>query len=84
MLWTTPQMMALTLICTWASISAFALAAMQIPLSNLSPHGYGDGKLGAIASESKICSQIGIDLLKSGGNAADAVSYNYRKVEKHF
>lgn len=29
--------------------------------------------LGAVASESSICSQIGIDLLKEGGNAADAV-----------
>ena len=28
---------------------------------------------GAVASESKSCSQIGIDLLKAGGNAADAV-----------
>lgn len=30
-------------------------------------------KLGAIATESSICSNIGIDLLKDGGNAADAV-----------
>jgi hypothetical protein len=29
--------------------------------------------LGAVASESNICSQIGIDLLKEGGNAADAL-----------
>ena len=32
------------------------------------------GKLGAIASESAICSQHGADILKIGGNAADAVS----------
>ncbi|CAG8068398.1 unnamed protein product [Penicillium olsonii] len=32
------------------------------------------GKLGAIASESAICSQHGVDILKMGGNAADAVS----------
>ena len=31
-------------------------------------------KRGAVASESKVCSQIGIDLIKDGGNAADAVS----------
>lgn len=31
------------------------------------------GKLGAVSSESSICSQIGIDLLKRGGNAVDAV-----------
>ncbi|KAK0117937.1 hypothetical protein ONS95_012249 [Cadophora gregata] len=32
-----------------------------------------DAKLGAVASESSICTQIGIDILKSGGNAADAI-----------
>ncbi|KAK8121591.1 Gamma-glutamyltranspeptidase [Apiospora sp. TS-2023a] len=30
-------------------------------------------KLGAVASESSVCSQIGVDLLKDGGNAADAL-----------
>ncbi|OTA96310.1 hypothetical protein M434DRAFT_392971 [Hypoxylon sp. CO27-5] len=30
------------------------------------------GKRGAVASESKVCSQIGIDLLTQGGNAVDA------------
>ncbi|KAI5857382.1 gamma-glutamyltransferase 1 [Durotheca rogersii] len=30
-------------------------------------------KLGAVASESAVCSQIGTDLLKAGGNAADAL-----------
>ncbi|KAK5002848.1 hypothetical protein LTR60_006983, partial [Cryomyces antarcticus] len=33
----------------------------------------GHDKLGAVASESSICSNIGIDLLRSGGNAADAL-----------
>lgn len=28
---------------------------------------------GAVASEHKVCTQIGVDLLKAGGNAADAV-----------
>ncbi|KAF2474743.1 gamma-glutamyltranspeptidase-like protein [Lindgomyces ingoldianus] len=32
-----------------------------------------EGHLGAVASESDICSKIGIDLLKKGGNAADAL-----------
>lgn len=32
-----------------------------------------DGQLGAVASESDICSHIGIELLKLGGNAADAM-----------
>lgn len=30
-------------------------------------------KLGAVASESTVCSNVGIDLIKDGGNAADAV-----------
>lgn len=29
---------------------------------------------GAVASESAVCSRIGVDLIKEGGNAADAVS----------
>ena len=32
------------------------------------------GQLGAVASESDICSGMGTDMLKMGGNAADAVS----------
>jgi gamma-glutamyltranspeptidase / glutathione hydrolase len=32
-----------------------------------------DAKSGAVASESSVCSEIGIDLLKQGGNAADAL-----------
>jgi hypothetical protein len=35
---------------------------------------YAPDSLGAVASESSICSNIGIDLLRQGGNAADAVS----------
>lgn len=31
-------------------------------------------KKGAVASESAVCSRIGVDLIKEGGNAADAVS----------
>lgn len=33
----------------------------------------GHDKLGAVASESSICSNIGIDTLKKGGNAADSL-----------
>lgn len=33
--------------------------------------------LGAVASESSVCSHIGIDLIQDGGNAADAVCANY-------
>jgi len=33
-----------------------------------------DAQLGAVASESSVCSNIGINILREGGNAADAVS----------
>ena len=33
----------------------------------------GHDRLGAVASESSICSHIGIDILKKGGNAADSL-----------
>ncbi|KAH9432361.1 hypothetical protein MCOR02_007064 [Pyricularia oryzae] len=42
---------------------------LQVPLIG-SSHA---GSRGAVASESKICSQIGIDLIAQGGNAADAM-----------
>ena len=35
---------------------------------------YAPGTRGAVSSESSICSEIGLDLLRQGGNAADAVS----------
>ena len=64
---------ALITLCLWAVLAAFALAATQVALENPESQILEDGKLGAVASENKICSQIGIDLLKVGGNAADAV-----------
>lgn len=58
----------------WAPVGVLAVAnlvvANPVPASQL-----GQDKLGAVASESSICSNIGIDLLKAGGNAADAVSH---------
>ena len=30
-------------------------------------------ELGAVASESSVCSRIGVDLIKAGGSAADAL-----------
>lgn len=38
------------------------------------------GKLGAVASESALCSRYGTDMLEKGGNAADAVSISFRSV----
>lgn len=37
------------------------------------PPALAPGHIGAVASESDICSRIGTDLLKQGGNAADAL-----------
>ncbi|KZF26975.1 gamma-glutamyltransferase [Xylona heveae TC161] len=55
----------------WLSL-ALAASAVASPISsNLQQ--VGDDKLGAVASESTICSNIGIELLKAGGNAADAL-----------
>jgi len=50
---------------------------LSTPVTSKVPHPsrpiLGEGQLGAVASESDICSHIGIDLLKLGGNAADAM-----------
>ncbi|KAG2412527.1 hypothetical protein HFD88_010084 [Aspergillus terreus] len=37
------------------------------------PDHLGEGKLGAVASESALCSHHGTEMLKKGGNAADAM-----------
>ena len=58
--------------CIWTFHTASTWAAIEIPLGGATIE---DGKLGAVASESKICSHIGTDLLKAGGNAADAVRF---------
>ena len=50
-----------------------------IPLTHCLPghssfgKGHGIPKLGAVASESSVCSKIGINLIQDGGNAADAL-----------
>ena len=71
------------------AILSLLLIAIHLPTANTFPlefserdtnadhgsHGkIGPGKLGAVASESSICSRHGSDILKKGGNAADAVS----------
>ena len=57
----------------WAFYLGITAASRQaqIPLHH---YEYEQGnRNGAIASENKLCTQIGIDLLQAGGNAADAV-----------
>ena len=44
-----------------------------LPHVNKLQERYAPGHTGAVASESDICSHIGINLLQRGGNAADAV-----------
>ena len=60
---------------TWEHAVAWVICflgatASQIPLHQ---HEHKQGKHGAVASENRLCTQIGIDLLNAGGNAADAV-----------
>ena len=56
---------------------AFLLAASLLHAADAAPslglRHASDGKLGAVASEKSTCSAIGIDLLKQGGTAADAI-----------
>ena len=62
----------LALLCVWALLAAVTLAS-QIFLGSPTPERTNHDRLGAVASENRICSQIGIDLIKAGGNAADAL-----------
>lgn len=58
------------------SIMRIATAVLQLGLlarSGLAASCERAPKLGAVASESSVCSKIGTDLLKAGGNAADAL-----------
>ena len=59
----------------WSLLYALTCGATphQAVLGGLRGEEVNNNRLGAVASENKVCSQIGIDLLKGGGNAADAV-----------
>lgn len=73
------------LLCTSALAIFTVYAYLRIVLgSSVAPlpthrHEYADStpdtgaKVGAVASESDICSKVGIDTFRVGGNAADAV-----------
>ena len=64
------------LVLIWNLLFALTCGAtpQQAVLGGLRGQEANINRLGAVASENKVCSQIGIDLLKAGGNAADAVS----------
>jgi gamma-glutamyltranspeptidase / glutathione hydrolase len=57
----------------FARTSAVLAWSLQLLHAAASPVPDCDPKLGAVASENAVCSQIGIQLLKDGGNAADAL-----------
>lgn len=60
-------------------VLGFALPSIllsQIPIASavtVPSYDAEHNKLGAVASESAVCSDIGIDVLKAGGNAADSL-----------
>ena len=63
----------LWLVCSAVYLYNLRALASQVVLEATSARDATDDRQGAVASESKICSQIGIDLMSAGGNAADAV-----------
>ncbi len=58
--------------CAWALLATVTLAA-QVFLGSSASERTNHDRLGAVASENRICSQIGINLIEAGGNAADAL-----------
>lgn len=52
------------------------------PPSNARNQSIAPGKYGAVASERDLCSRFGHDMLKKGGNAADAVSPSRTPLKK--
>lgn len=57
-------------------VSAILLLASHVPANAQDapcPDDDQPPKLGAVASESAVCSRIGTDLLQSGGNAVDSI-----------
>jgi gamma-glutamyltranspeptidase/glutathione hydrolase len=65
--------------CLTGLLSLQTVLGSPVKNAHAYPSGYPsppilkDGQLGAVASEAEICSHIGIDMLKAGGNAADAL-----------
>ncbi|KAL1599561.1 hypothetical protein SLS60_007364 [Paraconiothyrium brasiliense] len=53
--------------------SAFSPSQQIVLDQHDAPHSSSEPRLGAVASESRLCSRIGTDLLLAGGNAADAL-----------
>lgn len=66
----------MTLVVIIFVIFSFSHLRVIPSLFELSKYPKGQGKRGAVASESATCSHHGTDMLMLGGNAADAVSKN--------
>lgn len=54
-------------------LSRLVSAVPAVPASRSDTNATDAPKLGAVASESAVCSNIGIELLEQGGNAIDAL-----------
>jgi gamma-glutamyltranspeptidase/glutathione hydrolase len=65
---------AISIMMIWNLLAGLAVASVLPQHVLTAPTFPAKDKLGAVATESNICSQIGIDVLSVGGNAADAVS----------
>lgn len=59
-----------------STLASLLLAQLSLASPGKYPPSYqhhSHDQLGAVASESSICSNIGTDVLKKGGNAADSM-----------
>lgn len=65
---------ALSLLCGLSAIHS--TAGVSIPRNQQESY-KSTGKHGAVASEVAVCSESGVEMLKMGGTAADAVSSTY-------
>ncbi|KAL8778179.1 MAG: hypothetical protein Q9194_002142 [Teloschistes cf. exilis] len=63
----------LCVITLFCFVSFLYVLSLKIPYGPFTGQVFKHRVSGAVASESRRCTQIGIDLLKAGGNAADAV-----------
>jgi gamma-glutamyltranspeptidase/glutathione hydrolase len=71
---TTSRVLAsLTALVHASSVSAYSPQQIVLDSHQDTSHSSEEPRLGAVASESKLCSRIGTDLLRVGGNAADAL-----------
>lgn len=56
----------------WVALTQVRASVVAPKRNNVARQHHETDKLGATASESAVCSTIGVNLLKDGGNAADA------------